>query len=222
MDGQTKTGVIFDLDGTLLDTLRDLADSVNHALRRYGFPTRTLKEIKGFVGNGVKKLMQRALPEDVPADTFRECYECFCANYRENIRNKTRPYPGIEKMLQDLKKAGAVLAIVSNKFQDGVEALRQAFFADVIDVAIGNQEGIMPKPAPDSLYLAIHKLNLDANRDRLFYVGDSEIDILTARAAGLPVIAVTWGFRPENDLLALNPDRVAAKPAEIVKIIRGN
>ena len=146
----------------------------------------------------------------------------FLPSYRENIRNKTRPYPGIEKMLQDLKKAGAVLAIVSNKFQDGVEALRQAFFADVIDVAIGNQEGIMPKPAPDSLYLAIHKLNLDANRDRLFYVGDSEIDILTARAAGLPVIAVTWGFRPENDLLALNPDRVAAKPAEIVKIIRGN
>ncbi|HOA78300.1 MAG TPA: HAD-IA family hydrolase [Bacilli bacterium] len=217
---QPKTGVVFDLDGTLLNTLQDLADSVNATLRQYGHAPRDLKEIKSFVGGGIKKLMQRALPEDISPDDFKERFEYFCGHYRRNIKNKTRPYPGVLRALRELKKAGAALAIVSNKFQEGVDALRDQFFSNIIDVAIGNQEGIMPKPAPDSLYLAIHKLGLDANKDRIFYVGDSEIDILTSRAAGIPLIAVSWGFRTESELLALNPEYMAAKPEDIVKIVR--
>ena len=219
-DYQAKTGVVFDLDGTLLNTLEDLAASTNHTLLHFGYQARTLEEIKGFVGNGIKKLVQRAMPAGILSDDFQHYYNYFRQYYYRNIKNKTKPYPGILKMLKQLKAEGVLLAIVSNKFQEGVDELCRSFFNDLIPIAIGNQKEIMPKPAPDSLYLAIHKLGLDANKDKIFYVGDSDSDILTSRNANIPIIAVTWGFRSKEELIGLNPEYLAKKPEDIVKIIK--
>lgn len=217
---QPKTGVIFDLDGTLLDTLADLTDSVNQTLMHFGYKARSLDEIKSFVGSGIKKIIKKALPVELKSEDFACCLSYFLKHYSKNLKNKTKPYSGVLRMLKQLKEDAIPLAIVSNKYQEGVETLRNSFFADTVHIAIGNQDGMMPKPAPDSLYLAICKLGLDANKDRIFFVGDSEIDILTSRNANIPIIAVTWGFRTEEQLAALNPAYLVNKPEEVIKIIK--
>lgn len=217
---EPKKGAIFDLDGTLLDTLGDLYDSVNYTLRHFGQPERQFKEIKSFVGSGIRALLKRALSVDVTPDAFEQYMLFFQEYYANNIMNKTSPYPGIIKMLKELKSMDVALAIVSNKFQEGTDALRLHFFSDLIGFGIGKQKDIMPKPAPDSLYLAVHELGLDTNRDKLVFIGDSDVDIITARAADIPIIAVTWGFRSEEELSALDPGFIANKPEDIIRIIK--
>jgi phosphoglycolate phosphatase len=218
-DPNRKIGIIFDLDGTLLNTLDDLADAVNQTLCHFGYPMRTYEEVRKFVGNGVRVLMKRSCPETLTDDSFSECLSYFQDYYKKNMLNKTKPYPGIMNMLEELRNQGVAVGIVSNKFQKAVTGLWEIFFKDVVRVAIGNRDGILPKPAPDSVRLAISELNLDPKRDLIYYVGDSETDILTAINAKLPIISVTWGFRTLEELKSAKAVALIDKPEEIFSFL---
>ena len=195
--------VIFDLDGTLLNTLQDLCNSTNAALEKYGYPTRTLDEVRRFVGNGVKLLILRALgvekPEDCP--DFDQVFEAFRAHYAVHSNDCTCAYPGIPELLAKLKEAAAPMAIVSNKLDAAVKQLNDIYFKDYISVAIGEHEaaGVKKKPAPDTVYAALRELGVSA--EDAVYVGDSEVDIETAKNAGIPCLSVTWGFRGREWLI---------------------
>ena len=201
---------VFDLDGTLLDTLQDLADSTNYALTVNGLPGRTLDEVRRFVGNGVGRLMARAVPEGTPEALAAKCLSDFRAHYFLNMENKTAPYPGIVEMLDRLGRAGFHLAVVSNKFDSAVKGLCQAYFGDLIPVAIGESQGVERKPAPDTVFKALKDLRVPA--EGAVYIGDSDVDIATARNAGLPCISVSWGFRDEAFLLAHGATEIVSSP----------
>lgn len=214
-----KIGIIFDMDGTILNTLEDLQDNVNYVLEFYQYPLRTLEEVRNFVGKGVRVLMERALPQDISTDRFEECLKLFKKHYFENLRNKTRPYDGIMDLLKELKRHDIYMGVVSNKFQSAVEQLNNDFFKDYISVAIGNKEGLQPKPSADSVNYAISLMHLNPKIDTIYYIGDSEVDILTARNANLPIISCTWGFRPKEELMEYHPDYFVDKPSEILNIV---
>lgn len=209
--------VIFDLDGTLLDTLQDLCLSTNHALRACGFPERTLQEVRNFVGNGVGLLIRRALPAGTPRLQEEACLREFRAHYVRHCQDNTRPYPGIQEMLDTLKKEGYRMGIVSNKLQAGVTELQQAWFQDTIQVAVGESEGIRRKPAPDMVEQAL--LELGSTREEAIYVGDSDVDLETSRRAGMPCISVLWGFRDRAFLSAHGATTFAERPDEIAGIL---
>lgn len=214
---KTMSNVIFDLDGTLLNTLDDLMDSVNYALTELGFDKRNYSEIRSFVGNGVKLLVQRALPEN-GKDKLEQCLEIFSKHYDKNKFNKTRPYDGIIEMLKEVKAAGHKTAIVSNKYQSAVSDLAQNEFKGYIDCAIGERAGVSPKSAPDGVYIALKELNAD-KKDTV-YVGDSDVDVMTAKNAGLKMIGVTWGFRDRELLIQCGADVIIDSPSEILKSIK--
>lgn len=214
-----KTGIIFDLDGTLLDTLQDLHENVNHALQEYGYPLRTREEIRSFVGNGIEMLMRRALPHEVSETEFSKVFALFKKHYSENLNNHTAPYPGIISLLGELKKRNVLLGVVSNKFQYGVDQLVNEFFSGYIQVAVGTGPGLRPKPAPDAVDAALERLGLKKGEDLLFYVGDSDVDILTARGAGIPVVSVSWGFKNREFLEGFDPDYMVDRPEEILTLI---
>ena len=207
---------VFDLDGTLLDTLGDLKASVNHALRWAGMPERTIEEIRWFVGNGVKKLMERAIPDGLNNPRFDEVYQQFRDHYLHHGHDTTIPYPGIMELLQALKDEGKQIAVVSNKFYKATEELCQHFFGGLVDVAIGEREGIRKKPAPDTVEEALRQLKAD--RTQAVYVGDSDVDIQTARNSGLPCISVLWGFRDQDFLLAHGATTLVATPSDILSL----
>ena len=207
---------VFDLDGTLLDTLGDLTASVNHALRWAGMPERTIEEIRWFVGNGVKKLMERAIPDGLNNPRFDEVYQEFRDHYLHHGLDTTVPYPGIMELLQALKDEGKHIAVVSNKFYKATEELCQHFFGGLVDVAIGEREGIRKKPAPDTVEEALRQLNAD--RTDAVYIGDSDVDIQTARNSGLPCISVLWGFRDQDFLLAHGATTLVANPSDILSL----
>lgn len=190
--------VIFDLDGTLLDTLEDLTDSVNYAMQKYGFPTHTIEEVRTFVGNGAPKLLERSIPQGVENPAYEEALAAFKAHYAEHCEDKTKPYAGVPEMLARLKTEGYHLAVVSNKFDGAVKKLCQKYFGEFISVSIGESAKVKRKPAPDTVYRALRELGCDASD--AVYVGDSEVDIRTAKNAGLPCISVTWGFRSAEKL----------------------
>ena len=190
--------VIWDLDGTLLDTLADLAASVNAALAAFGYPARSLDEIQQMVGNGVSNLVLRALPEGHKED-HAAALALFRAHYGEHYADATRPYPGICEALDMLRARGVAMAVVSNKLDAVTKELCRKYFGDRIGVVIGDRPGLPRKPAPDSVALALAQLGADPAR--AVYVGDSEVDIATARNADLPCIRVGWGFRPAQVLL---------------------
>lgn len=185
--------VIFDLDGTLLYTLEDLADSANCALEKFGFEKRELSDIRTFVGNGVKKLMERCVPNGVMNPKFEECLVFFKKNYEKNMYNKTAPYQGILDLLDNLESKGIKCAVVSNKFDDAVKDLCKKYFGEKIIIAIGESENIRKKPAPDSVIEVIKKLG--TRKENCVYVGDSEVDIETAKNAQIPCISVCWGYK---------------------------
>ncbi|HEY8395259.1 MAG TPA: HAD-IA family hydrolase [Bacilli bacterium] len=214
-----KIGIVFDLDGTLLDTLADLHENVNYALSKFNYPLRTREEVRNFVGNGIEKLMRRALPNGVTEEEFLEAFRLFQKQYSENLNKHTKPYPGIIDLLENLKKRGVLFGVVSNKFQLGVGKLVEEYFPGLISVAIGSREGLKNKPAPDAVNLALEELGLKKEEDLLFYVGDSDVDIETARAAKLPVISVAWGFKTKAFLENLKPDYLVDSPEEILAII---
>ena len=221
---------IFDLDGTLLDTLQDLADSVNYALRQHGMPEHSIDDIRRFVGNGVRRLMERAIPDGAQNPSFDAVFADFRRYYMQHSLDTTRPYDGIPELLHALKARGCRLAVVSNKMMAATQSLVAHFFPE-IDVAIGEHEaeGIRKKPAPDTVLEALRQLGcpLSVEQQRpLFtegelplavYVGDSDVDIATARNSGLPCISVLWGFRDREFLLAHGATTFVEHPVELLK-----
>nr|MDD6335470.1 HAD family hydrolase [bacterium] len=202
--------VLFDLDGTLLNTLGDLAWATNEALRQQGLPGRTQEEVRAMVGNGVRRLIARAVPEGTPEAVQQAVYEGFLAAYHGHLQVQTAPYPGILPMLAHLKARGMRIGIVSNKIQSAVDGLSAAFFTGLVDCAIGERANVAKKPAPDSVYLALEALGgMDG---KAVYIGDSDVDVQTAKNAGLPMIAVTWGFRSRLQLEQAGATRFADTP----------
>lgn len=210
-----KKTVIFDLDGTLLNTLDDLADSTNYALSKFGYPTRTIEEVRQFVGNGVAKLIERAIPDGKNNPNFEKCLSIFKENYAQNMYNKTAPYNGIIGMLSNLKSKGIKIAVVSNKFDLAVKELCKKYFEGFIDFAAGENEaqGIKKKPAPDTVISVLNEFNF-APEDAV-YVGDSDVDIMTAKNSKMPCISVTWGFRDKKFLLENGATILINAPSEI-------
>ena len=211
--------LIFDLDGTLLNTLQDLADSTNYALSLHGLPRRTLEEVRCFVGNGVAQLISRAVPEDTPPELEARCLADFRAHYLLNMENKTAPYPGVLALLDALEAHGIHRVVVSNKFDSAVKGLCQTYFADSIPVAIGESQGVARKPAPDTVFRALEELGVPG--DRAVYIGDSDVDIATAQNAGVPCISVSWGFRSRAFLLEHGASAIAATPEELFTLLTG-
>ena len=207
--------VIFDLDGTLLNTLLDLKESTNYALRQFGYPERTLEEIRYFVGNGVRKLIERAVPEG--CTNVDECLDVFKKHYEKNMYNNTVSYNYIETMLKTLKSEGIKLGVVSNKFDLAVKELCKKYYDGLIDIAIGQGGDVLPKPSPFGVYKAMKELG--AEKDSTVYVGDSEVDVQTAQNANIPCIGVTWGFRGRAYLDGA--DYIIDDPCEIINIVRG-
>lgn len=207
---------IFDLDGTLLDTLGDLAASVNYALREYGMPEHSLDEVRCFVGNGVRLLMERAVPDGTANPQFEDAFSTFRQHYMAHSLDTTRPYDGIPETLTALRQRGCHIAVVSNKMMAATQDLCRHFFPDTVEVAIGEHEaeGIRKKPAPDTVYAALCQLG--AEKDHAVYVGDSDVDILTAANAGLPCISVLWGFRDKDFLIQHGAKTLISAPHELL------
>jgi len=207
---------IFDLDGTLLDTLGDLAASVNYALRMHGMPEHTIDDVRHFVGNGVRLLMERAIPDGEQNPDFEATFATFRQHYMEHSLDTTRPYEGISDALKALKAQGCRLAVVSNKMMAATQELCQHFFPDTIEVAIGENEaaGIRKKPAPDTVYAALRMLNV--GQKNAVYVGDSDVDVETAKNSGLPCISVLWGFRDKEFLIRHGAKTFISAPSELL------
>lgn len=206
---------IFDLDGTLLNTLNDLAASTNYALRWAGMPEHSVDDVRRFVGNGVKKLMERAIPDGLDNPKFDETYATFRKHYLEHSLDTTKPYSGIPEVLTELKRRGKKLAIVSNKFYAATQELARHFFPETIEVAIGERENIRKKPAPDTVLEAMRQLGV--GKEGTVYIGDSDVDIDTARNVGVPCISVLWGFRDREFLIEHGATHLISKPEELLK-----
>lgn len=206
---------IFDLDGTLLSTLGDLAASCNYALRTNGMPERTVDEVRRFVGNGVKKLMERAISGGLDNDKFDKTYADFRQHYMQHNLDTTKPYDGVMEMLEELRKQGKKVAVVSNKFYAATQELCRHFFGDLVPVAIGEREDIRKKPAPDTVLEAMRQLG--ATAEGAVYIGDSDVDIDTARNSGMPCISVLWGFRDKEFLLEHGATTLVSTPEEILE-----
>lgn len=206
---------IFDLDGTLLNTLNDLAASTNYALRWARMPEHSVDDVRRFVGNGVKKLMERAIPDGLDNPKFDETYATFRKHYLEHSLDTTKPYSGIPEVLAELKRRGKKLAIVSNKFYAATQELARHFFPETIEVAIGERENIRKKPAPDTVLEAMRQLGV--GKEGTVYIGDSDVDIDTARNVGVPCISVLWGFRDRDFLIEHGATHLISKPEELLK-----
>lgn len=214
---QYKT-VIFDLDGTLLDTLEDLKDSTNAALSAFGCKERTLEEVRKFVGNGIRNLMLQAVEGGDENPEFENIFQYFKDDYKKNCKNKTKPYPGIMKVLEELKEKGVKLAMVSNKADFAVKELNSWYFKNLGMLAVGEREGVRRKPAPDAVFQILKELSAD--KESAVYVGDSEVDIKTAENAKIPCISVLWGFR-EKDFLKENGGTVFVEtPEELLNLLK--
>lgn len=207
---------IFDLDGTLLNTLDDLAGSCNYALRTFGLPEHSIDDVRRFVGNGVRLLMTRAIPGGESYSRFEECYACFRQHYLHHNLDTTAPYPGIVEMIAALNVQGKRIAVVSNKFYEATQALVRHFFGEEIKVAIGERPDIHKKPAPDTVNEALRQM--DMPRSSAVYIGDSDVDVETARNSGMPCISVLWGFRDRDFLLAHGATTFVETPAQILDI----
>lgn len=207
--------VLFDLDGTLLDTLPDLWSSTNFALKKFGFPAKTAEEIRNFVGNGLKSLIRRSLPEDAGQEVTDAVLREMKAHYALHCHDATARYRGIPELLEALTGQGFRLAIVSNKADPMVQLLRRVYFDRTIPVAVGESDGVARKPAPDMVREALRRLGSSA--DEACYVGDSEVDLMTAKNAGLPCRLVGWGFRSPEQLFAAGAEHVCASPSELLQ-----
>jgi len=214
---KNKNTVIFDLDGTLLDTLDDLTISVNWALASVGYPVHTKESICSFVGNGILELIRKSVPSDASEEMFQKVLEHYKEYYAQHSQDHTKLYKGIVPLIETLKEKGYKMAIVSNKHHEAVMQLKPIYFEGLIDVAIGQQEGISRKPAPDAVYRAIEVLGSDVASS--VYIGDSEVDYETAVNAGMDVILVTWGFRTQEALEALGANDFAHRPSDVLDLL---
>jgi phosphoglycolate phosphatase len=209
--------VIFDLDGTLLNTLEDLADAVNYVMKKYHYPERTLDEVRRFVGNGIRRLMELAVPENVPAEKFEIVFEEFKSYYTDHCQIKTCAYEGIMPLLKTLYEKGYAMAIVSNKNHAAVCELNEIYFKEYIDVSIGQKDGIRKKPAPDTVLQALKELGKE--KERAVYVGDSEVDFATAENTGMDCVLVSWGFRTPQELSEFKPEFFINQPEELLTVL---
>lgn len=209
--------VIFDLDGTLLDTLDDLCNSVNYSLRTNNFPERSLEEVRTFVGNGIRLLIERSVPEGTSKELIDKTFECFKTYYAVHCNDKTKTYPGVMDMLKELKKNGYKIAVLSNKAQYAVTKLCDIYFNNLLDDAVGARENVAKKPSPDALYICAENNNINLNN--VIYVGDSDVDVATANNAGVKGIAVTWGFRSRELLIKCGAENLADNTDELLQIL---
>ena len=209
--------IIFDMDGTILDTLEDLTDSTNYALSVNGFKERTIDEVRSFVGNGIHKLIERAVPEGTDEAVVEKVFKDFVPYYKENCAVKTKPYDGITEVIKHLRENGFITAVVSNKAHFAVQELCRDYFPDMFDMAIGEHEEIRRKPYPDAVEEVINKFGV--SKEETIYIGDSEVDIQTAVNAGIDKICVEWGFREHDFLLEHGGENFAVTPDDILKFI---
>ena len=206
--------IIFDLDGTLLNTLKDLWVSTNYALTNNGFPERTMEEVRCFVGNGIRTLIKRALPSPVSDEVFEKIFEDFKAHYRIHCNDFTGPYDGIMDLLKELKNREYVMGIASNKLDPAVEQLREEFFGEYIHKAVGVVTG---QPAKPDAYMVDKLIGmLEADKGHTLYVGDSQVDVETARNAGLDMVTVLWGFRNRDELEVAGATNFISSPMELL------
>ena len=209
--------VIFDLDGTLLNTLEDLADAVNFVMRANQYPERTVEEVRCFVGNGIRRLMEQAVPKHVIGEEFERVFEEFKNYYTEHCQIKTCAYEGIMSLLSCLYEKRYAMAIVSNKNHAAVCELNDIYFKEYINVAIGQKDGIRKKPAPDTVIQALKELGKD--KEKAIYVGDSEVDFATAKNSGMDCALVTWGFRTVEELAEFSPTAFIDNPEELLGVL---
>ena len=207
-----KTGILFDLDGTLLDTLEDLLDATNYALRTCGYPERTLPEMRRFVGNGAENQIRLSLPEGSSPETVQKVLAIYKPYYTAHCRTKTKPYDGVMEALAQLEQDYAI-AIVSNKPDSAVKALCADYFPGIY--ALGEAAGCPRKPAPDMVYKAMAAIGAE----RCIYVGDSEVDVITAKNAGVPCVSVLWGFRDREDMEAVGAEIYCERPGDLAQDI---
>lgn len=212
-----KNTVIFDLDGTLLDTLDDLTDSVNYALDKNGFPLRTKDEIRRFVGNGVRVLIKRAVPKNTDDVLYEICFSDFREYYVAHMEDKTAPYPGVCELLRDLKNEGFKTAIVTNKADFAAQDLCRRMFGENIDVIVGSVDGRPNKPAPDGVFEALRLLGESVESS--VFVGDSDVDIQTAQNAGIVSIGVLWGFRDKEVIVKAGAKHLASTAKELKTLL---
>ena len=210
--------VIFDMDGTVLDTLADLTASVNHVLDRFGMPRHDESDYRRFFGNGIRYALTCAAPKGTLESTIDEMLPIFREHYEAHCMDRTGPYEGIPELMKKLKENGYRMAIVSNKIDPAVKELNDRFFSEYVDVAIGEREGIKRKPAPDTVEQALKELG--SSKERSVYVGDSEVDILTAVNSGMPCIAVLWGFRDREYLMENGGEIFAATPDDVFRVLK--
>jgi len=207
--------VLFDLDGTLLDTLEDLKDSVNYIMEKYGFPVRTLEEVRKAVGNGIRKLVERSVPQGTKEETIEAAFGDFLVYYKENCTVKTKPYPGIGEVLHKLRADGCKLAVVTNKGNEAVQKMIPYYFEELFEISVGATKEMPKKPAPAQVYYALEKVRVE--RERALFVGDSQVDVETAKNAGLDSILVTWGFRSKEELKKAGALHLADSAEELYK-----
>ena len=210
--------VIFDLDGTILNTLEDLTDSLNSVLGGENYPLRKMEEVRGFIGDGYRRLIEKALPRGTSEDEIDRCTELFRQVYYDNIANKTRPYDGILPLLHELKKLGIRIGVVSNKMDEATKESSRHYFNDYIDVAIGDTLQRRRKPAPDNVHEAL--MQLGSKKQTSIFVGDSNIDVQTAKNAGLICVGVTWGYRSKEVLISEGADFIIDEPVELMNLLQ--
>lgn len=208
---------VFDMDGTTLNTLEDLAGSLNYALRQFGFPERTVDEVRSFVGNGVRLLVERGVPEGCSDVETEQVYEAFSSHYMVHCCDSTKPYDGIPEVLAALRENGVLTAVVSNKPDGAVQELCAKYFANLFQVSVGEREGVRKKPCPDSVNEVLRQLNI--RKEEAVYIGDSEVDIMTAKNAGMDCISVEWGFKDQTFLKENGAEIIVSSPAELTDII---
>ncbi|MDO4157243.1 MAG: HAD family hydrolase [Oscillospiraceae bacterium] len=208
---------IFDMDGTILNTLQDLTNSLNAALAKSGYPQHTLEEVRFFVGNGIRKLIERGVPAGTPVEQIDAVHRDFTAHYQVHCADTTQPYDGIPELLQTLRRAGCKTAVVSNKADYAVQELCKQYFDGMFDFAVGERAKILKKPAPDSVNEVLQRLQID--RNQAVYIGDSDVDVQTAKNAAMDGIFVEWGFRSKEFLLKHGATLTVSSPDKIAHII---
>ena len=209
--------IIFDLDGTILDTLEDLMISLNVALQKNKLPERSLEEVRSFVGNGIGMLIRRAVPSDADDAMIRQVHTDFTDHYKIHRADHTRPYEGIPGLMKQVHENGRRIAVVSNKADYAVQDLCQHYFPGLIDFAVGEREGVRRKPEPDSVNEVIRLSGV--SKESVVYIGDSEVDIQTAKNAGIDAIIIEWGFRDRDYLIEQGASVLAATPDELSELL---
>lgn len=208
---------IFDMDGTILNSLEDLADSINAVLAFHDFPTHTIEEIRFFVGDGVKKLVERSLPKNSDEETKKMIFDDFVEYYKNHSAIKTKPYDGILELLQKLKNQKILTAVNTNKIESAAISLCNQIFPNLFDFISGNREGVPVKPSPDGVFEIIKKAGV--KKEETVFIGDSDVDLQTGINAGIEIIGVDWGFRGKNFLISHGAKKIAIKPSDILNFL---